>query len=97
MADKIQNTKCAEFQAELPHMMEVGARFDDQPHLAECQTCADLVADLRYIAEQAKLLLPLHDPSPKVWTNIKASLTREGWTEEGGAKEAKKKGAVARR
>ncbi len=97
MADKIENTNCAEFQAELPHMMEVGASFDDQPHLAECQTCADLVADLRYIAAQAKLLLPLHDPSPKVWTNIQETLTREGWTNEGSQEEPKQKSAQARR
>jgi hypothetical protein len=33
---------------------------------------------LRYIAEQAKLLLPMHDPSPKVWDNIQDSLSKEG-------------------
>src|SRR5262249_34403490 len=33
---------------------------------------------LRYIAEQAKLLLPLHDPNPRVWNNIEESLHREG-------------------
>jgi hypothetical protein len=37
-----------------------------------------LVQDLRYIADQAKLLLPLRDPSPQVWDNIQDSLEREG-------------------
>ena len=34
------------------------------------------VADL--LAEQAKLLLPMRDPSPKVWDNIQDSLSKEG-------------------
>jgi hypothetical protein len=27
-----------------------------------------------YIAQQAKLLLPLHDPSPEVWNKIEAGI-----------------------
>jgi hypothetical protein len=42
-----------------------------------------LVQDLRYIAEQAKLLLPMHDPNPRVWRNIEQSLQREGLLPEG--------------
>ncbi|HTW45092.1 MAG TPA: hypothetical protein VMD58_06060 [Acidobacteriaceae bacterium] len=34
--------------------------------------------DLEYIAQQAKLLLPLHDPSPTVWTNIQSAIQRDG-------------------
>jgi hypothetical protein len=41
------------------------------------------VQDLRYIAEQAKLLLPMHDPNPRVWNNIEQSLQREGLLPEG--------------
>ena len=40
--------------------------------------CSDLVADLRYIAEAAKLLVPMEDPSPRVWNGIQESLEREG-------------------
>ncbi|HSK45537.1 MAG TPA: hypothetical protein VLA83_16800, partial [Candidatus Binatia bacterium] len=47
----------------------------------ECESCASLVQDLRYIAEQAKLLLPMHDPNPRVWRNIEQSLQREGLLE----------------
>jgi len=31
-----------------------------------------------YIAQQAKLLLPLHDPSPELWNKIEAQLPTKG-------------------
>jgi hypothetical protein len=37
-----------------------------------------LVRDLQYIADQAKLLLPMQDPNPRVWNKIQDSLEREG-------------------
>jgi hypothetical protein len=36
------------------------------------------VNDLRYIAEQAKLLVPMLEPSPKVWDGIEEKLKSEG-------------------
>ena len=41
-------------------------------------SAATLVNDLRYIAEQAKLLIPMYDPSPKVWDGIEEKLKIEG-------------------
>ncbi|HUO59996.1 MAG TPA: hypothetical protein VMU24_04960 [Candidatus Acidoferrales bacterium] len=69
---------CAEFQQALPHIIDGGGDVKYEEHLKRCTVCADLVADLRYIAEQAKLLVPMHDPSPRVWTGIERSLLREG-------------------
>jgi predicted anti-sigma-YlaC factor YlaD len=69
---------CAEFQKVLPYIIETGGSTEEEAHLASCPVCSDLVADLRYIAEQAKLLLPMHEPSPQVWDNIQGSLEREG-------------------
>jgi hypothetical protein len=69
---------CAEFQEILPYIFESGGHAADMEHLKTCQVCSDLVQDLRYIADQAKLLLPLRDPSPQVWDNIQNSLEREG-------------------
>jgi hypothetical protein len=69
---------CAEFQKVLPYIIETGGNADEEAHLGACPVCSDLVTDLRYIAEQAKLLLPMHDPSPEVWENIQGSLEREG-------------------
>ena len=69
---------CAEFQKVLPYIIETGGKAEEEEHLRECKVCSDLVADLKYIAEQAKLLVPMMDPSPRVWTGIQNSLEREG-------------------
>lgn len=69
---------CAEFQRSLPYIIEGGGSAEEDQHLRSCKVCADLVQDLRYIAEQAKLLVPMEDPSPRVWDGITKSLEREG-------------------
>lgn len=69
---------CAEFQEVLPYIFESGGDASEMEHLKTCQICSDLVQDLQYIADQAKLLLPLRDPSPQVWDKIQDSLQREG-------------------
>ena len=74
---------CQQFQETLPYIIESGGGGDDEEHLQTCASCASLVQDLRYIAEQAKLLLPMHDPNPRVWNNIEKSLQREGFLSEG--------------
>ena len=73
---------CAEFQDKLPGLFESGADLSKEEHLNSCENCAALVRDLEYIASQAKLLLPIHDPSPAVWENIQSALERD--TEPGG-------------
>jgi hypothetical protein len=74
---------CQQFQEVLPYIIESGGKVEEEAHLQECPACAELVQDLRYIADQAKLLLPMHDPNPRVWTNIEQSLHREGLFPEG--------------
>ena len=74
---------CQQFQETLPYIIESGGGGEDESHLQTCSSCASLVQDLRYIAEQAKLLLPMHDPNPRVWSNIEQSLKREGLLPEG--------------
>ena len=69
---------CAEFQKVLPFIIDNGGNPEEEDHLKSCAVCSDLVADLKYIAEQAKLLVPMVDPSPKVWSGIESSLEREG-------------------
>lgn len=76
---------CAEFQKDLPEIIEGGGTDEQKKHLATCPICADLVQDLKYIAEQAKLLVPMEDPSPRVWDGIEKSLKQEGlWPAHGG-------------
>jgi len=69
---------CAEFQRLLPNIIESGGNAEEEAHLHSCAVCSDLVQDLRYIAEAGKLLLPMQDPSPRVWNGIRGALEREG-------------------
>ena len=69
---------CAEFQRVLPFIIEAGGNAAEEEHLRSCKVCGDLVADLRYIAEQAKLLVPMEDPSPRVWSRIQKALSAAG-------------------
>ena len=75
---------CAEFQKVLPYIIESGGNHDEEEHLRTCTICSDLVRDLRYIAEQAKLLVPMEDPNPRVWDGIQKSLEQEGIVKPGG-------------
>jgi hypothetical protein len=68
---------CAAFQDQLPSLFESGEDLSKQEHLKTCENCSALVRDLEYIAQQAKLLLPIHDPSPAVWENIQTALKKE--------------------
>ncbi len=68
---------CDEFQQQLPELFDSEQDLLDHPHLQTCKNCSALVRDLEYIAAQAKLLLPIHDPSPAVWDNIQHALARE--------------------
>ena len=69
---------CAEFQSDLPLIIDSGGSDLQDEHLRTCEVCRGLVNDLRYIADQAKLLIPMLDPSPKVWDGIEEKLKLEG-------------------
>jgi hypothetical protein len=69
---------CAEFQRDLPLIIDTGGNPQQEEHLRDCVVCRDLVSDLRYIADQAKLLVPMEDPSPRVWDGIEKKLKLEG-------------------
>jgi hypothetical protein len=77
--------ECSQFQDQLPGYVESGAEIGQHPHVKTCERCSSLVRDLEYIAAQAKLLLPIHDPSPAVWNNIQSALSRESKTGKGHA------------
>jgi predicted anti-sigma-YlaC factor YlaD len=68
---------CADFQDRLPELFETHADLSAEEHLKNCENCTALVRDLEYIAQQAKLLLPIHDPSPGVWDNIRTAIRNE--------------------
>ncbi|HEX3435433.1 MAG TPA: hypothetical protein VHT24_01600 [Pseudacidobacterium sp.] len=69
-----EHMNCAEFQQKLPELFESGVDVSNEQHVKGCENCAALVRDLEYIAAQAKLLLPIHDPSPAVWDHIQSAI-----------------------
>lgn len=73
--DKIMT--CGEFQDDLPDLFGSQADLSGHEHLRTCENCAALVRDLQYIASQARLLLPIHDPSPAVWDHIQQAIRQE--------------------
>jgi hypothetical protein len=77
---------CEEFQNQLPELFEAGKDLENHPHLQSCDNCSALVRDLQYIAQQAKLLLPIQEPSPTVWRNIQDALKGPEQQEPSGAK-----------
>jgi hypothetical protein len=77
---------CAEFQRVLPFIIETGGNAAEEEHLKACKVCSDLVSDLRYIAEQAKLLVPMQEPNQRVWKEIEKSLEKEGLVKPAGSR-----------
>ena len=68
---------CAEFQKVLPYIIDSGGNPEQEAHLASCPVCHDLVMDLRYIAEVAKLLVPMEEPSGRVWDGVRQGIDTE--------------------
>ena len=70
--------KCVEFESVLPDYLEGSHSAEQQAHVRSCPACSSLLADLKLISAQAKLLLAADDPSPAVWNALEAKLRREG-------------------
>jgi hypothetical protein len=68
---------CVELQDSLVEI-EDARSAEQQAHLRNCPECAKLVGDLLVIACSAGDLREAHDPDPRVWKSIEASLRREG-------------------
>src|SRR5579884_2927477 len=69
---------CKEFQNVLPDMIDSPAEGKHAQHLDSCNSCSDLVTDLKAIVSGAKLLCAADEPSPRVWANIQRTLEQEG-------------------
>jgi predicted anti-sigma-YlaC factor YlaD len=68
---------CAEFQKALPYIIDTGGSPEQEEHLNSCPVCRDLVMDLRYIAEVAKLLVPMEEPPARVWEGLQQAIDAE--------------------
>lgn len=69
---------CAEFQYQLPDLLEEGGSPELQAHLKGCAICSGLATSLRTIVGEARMLQASHEPSPRVWNSIEIALRKEG-------------------
>jgi len=68
---------CAEFQAQLPELIGSGADASAHPHIQSCELCRALLADLETIAEAARQLFPVEEPSDDLWEHIQSAIESE--------------------
>ncbi len=68
---------CAQFDAELEAYLEGEVRPFILSHSGDCAPCAALLADLQSVREAARDL-PGQEPSPALWTKVRARLEAEG-------------------
>lgn len=69
---------CAEFQRELPDLLEDGGSEELQAHLRGCANCSGLATSLQTIASEARMLQASAEPSPRVWNSLEIALRKEG-------------------
>ena len=72
---------CQEFDLKLAAYLEGDAGADVATHAERCSSCGSLLGDLQIIQAAARDL-PLESPSPRVWSNIRATLAEEGLIRE---------------
>jgi hypothetical protein len=74
---QLSDAECAEFQASMPERIGAGEDLQLDPHLLTCERCSSLVRELEYIAEAARLLIPIEEePRDELWTNIQLAIER---------------------
>ncbi len=69
---------CAEFQHQLPDLLDEGGSPELHDHLKGCALCSELATSLQDIIGEARTLQASHEPSPRVWNSIEIALRREG-------------------
>jgi len=87
MPDQVQSEfqaagpQCRQFDLDLAAFLEGEKRTSIASHAKECPACNRVLADLDVIRTVARETL-FEDPSPRVWTNVRATLAAEGFFRE---------------
>ena len=74
--------RCSDVERLLPEFIEGIGYPEFQAHLKACPHCSQLVADLKFIASEARNLAESDEPPPRVWVNIANQLRSEGLIRE---------------
>lgn len=74
--------KCSDVERILPELSDGSEGPEVQAHLRACPTCSQLVAELKWIANEARQLGDCDEPPARVWVNIANQLRSEGIIKE---------------
>lgn len=81
MSEGMQRTgdyrACKEFEANLASYLDGEGHEEVRRHAEQCSACGAVLGDLELIRSVAQDW-PLESPSPRVWSNIRATLVEEG-------------------
>ncbi len=77
MTEGEKRVACLRFDNELEAFLEGEARPFVTAHSQECPFCSAVLADLEMIRQAAREM-PVEEPSPVVWANVRARLEAEG-------------------
>jgi len=78
-----KSAACFRFENELEAYLEGESQPFITTHARECGSCEGLLSDLQML-RCAAADLPLEDPSPVVWANVRAQLDAEGAFQQNG-------------
>jgi predicted anti-sigma-YlaC factor YlaD len=71
------NMTCEEFQAQMAEIIGTGEDASMHPHVQSCELCRALLRDLETIAEAARQLFPVEDPSDTIWEKLESAIKQE--------------------
>jgi hypothetical protein len=74
MTEDANNLACRQFQAQLPELIGSGEDLAAHPHLQHCALCRALLVDLNTIAETARQMFPIVEPSDDLWEHIESAI-----------------------
>jgi hypothetical protein len=77
MTEDRTQISCHAFQAQLADLIATGEDVSNHPHLATCDNCRALLADLQTIADAARQLLPIEQPKEDLWERIELAIKKE--------------------
>lgn len=80
MTEDRTQMSCHAFQAQLADLIATGEDVSNHPHLATCDNCRALLADLQTIADAARQLLPIEQPKEDLWDRIELAIKKEEGT-----------------
>lgn len=73
----LDDAECAAFQSSMADRIGAGEDLQSDPHLVTCERCRALLAELEFIVEFAKQVMPVEqDPRDDLWSQIQMAIER---------------------